>query len=75
VIGSKLFDGAHAAAAATAAVADLSLYIGLAMLQNDMEFLRVRSAKHEVMVAPSKLLLDTWQQLQNCCSRSAPNLV
>jgi hypothetical protein len=73
VIGSKLFDGAPAAAAAAAAVADL--YIGLAMLQNDMEFLRVRSVKHEVMVAPSKLLSDTWQQLQNCCSRSAPILV
>jgi hypothetical protein len=25
-----------------------------ALLQNDLEFLRVRSAKHEVMVAPSK---------------------
>jgi hypothetical protein len=38
-------------------VAYVSLYDGVAMLQNDMEFLRVRSAKHEVMVAPSELLL------------------
>ncbi len=45
----------HAVPAARCRAPDLSCRV---LLQNDLEFLRVRSARHEIMVAPSE-----------CCSR------